>query len=108
MIRLVYASTLVPLTTGSDIDEIVAHSAVRNADRGITGMLAMEGDRICQILEGPDEAVLDLFARIAHDNRHQGVAEIERRSIERRAFADWTMVRRPMIDVVMMAFADGR
>ncbi|MFD2239328.1 BLUF domain-containing protein [Aureimonas populi] len=106
MIRLVYSSNLSAHTTAADIDEIVERSAMRNADLSITGMLAMEGGRICQILEGPEDAILYLFARIETDERHHGVVEIGRQPIERRAFERWGMIRRPMMDVVMIAFAN--
>jgi hypothetical protein len=105
-IRLVYASRLASGVQSSDIDAIAATFADRNARRGITGILALDGDHVCQILEGPDEDVSSLFDTITKDRRHEGVVELHRTSIERPRFAAWGMARRPMIDVVMMAYAD--
>lgn len=105
MIRLTYASTLAAETGAHDVEAIVDHSARRNGERDITGILAIEDRKICQILEGPAERVLPLYDLIRADPRHSGVVELDRRAIETRSFPDWGMTRRPMFDVVMLAFA---
>lgn len=108
MIRLTYASTLDPDTTMVDVEEIVAHSARRNVERAITGILAIEDHNVCQILEGPAESVLPLYDLIRADSRHVGVVELDRRAISERSFPNWAMTRRPMFDVVMLVYADRR
>ncbi len=107
MIRLTYASTLKENVGPGDLDAIVAHSAQRNAEVGISGILAIEDRRVCQILEGEAEAVDALYRKILADTRHDGVVELARHAVDSRTFGDWSMSRRPMFDVVMAAFARG-
>jgi len=104
-IRLVYTSTLKPEVTEAGIVELVEAAAAANREHNITGVLALEGPRVCQILEGPAGAVDTLFASIRNDPRHSGVNELDRTEIKRPHFQSWGMVRRPMIDVVTMAFS---
>ncbi|KQT69036.1 MULTISPECIES: BLUF domain-containing protein [unclassified Aureimonas] len=103
LIRLTYASLLAPHCDQACIDEIVAKSAPANQARGITGILAVDGDHVLQILEGPETVVLGLFEHIRRDDRHQGVVEIDRTSIEATHFEAWGMVKRSMADAVMMS-----
>jgi len=102
-LRIVYVSTLKPDVDETRVAEMVAKAAAFNQSRGITGMLALEGQRVCQILEGPDDAVNALYASIRHDPRHSGVAELVNASINSPTFEAWGMVRRPMIDMVTKA-----
>ena len=101
--RLRYASTLAHDTTMEEIDSIVQKAATANRARGITGVLAVEGSSILQILEGPTELVSALFDRIASDPRHTGVVELDRESIEVSRFDDWGMIRWTMPIMLMMS-----
>ena len=103
-LRIVYVSTLEPHVTEADIDALVGTAAAFNKAHGITGLLAFEDRRVCQILEGPDAAVEALFRSIRNDGRHRGVTEIVQVPIDAVSFDDWGMVRRPMIDMVMAAY----
>ena len=103
-IRVVYVSTLQPHVTEDGLEELVGKAAVFNKAHGITGMLAFEGRRVCQILEGPQAAVEALFRSIRRDPRHFGVVELVHAPIDAPTFEAWGMVRRPMIDMVTLAF----
>ena len=100
--RLRYASILATEITTTDIDAIVDKSAAWNREHGITGVLAVDGDSVLQILEGPTEEVGELFAKISADPRHQGVVELDRESIDACHFSDWGMVRRSMAAMLLM------
>ncbi len=102
-LRLAYVSNLSDDVSQENLDAIVAFSRLRNEEDGITGMLAVDGRRVLQILEGPGEAVGRLYDRIRADGRHHEVVEIDRRMVEHRHFGDWGMVRRSMVDVVVLA-----
>ena len=102
-LRLAYVSNLSDHVSQENLDAIVAASRLRNEENGITGMLAVDGRRVLQILEGPQESVQLLYGRIRADDRHHEVVEIDRRDVEKRHFGDWGMVRRSMVDVVMLA-----
>lgn len=102
-IRLTYVSTLRSDVTAAEMDELVAKAAAFNREHGITGVLAVDNFRVCQILEGPSEPVERLFASIEKDPRHHSVTQIEHRPIETGSFESWGMVRRDMIDMVLFA-----
>ncbi|HRP78113.1 MAG TPA: BLUF domain-containing protein [Aquamicrobium sp.] len=104
-LRIVYVSTLEPHVTEDDIAALVDKAAAFNKAHGITGVLAFEDRRVCQILEGPEAAVEKLFRSIGKDPRHTGVTEIVNVPIDAMTFDDWGMVRRRMIDMVISAFA---
>lgn len=104
-LRLVYTSTFKPHISDTDIAALVDKAAAFNKQHGITGVLAVEGLRVCQILEGPEAAVDTLFASIRNDSRHGSINLLDKREIQKSHFQDWGMVRRPMIDIVTLAFA---
>ena len=102
LIRLRYASTLSPDTTTDDVEAIVRWSAINNRKRGVTGVLAVEGSSVIQILEGPVLEVNSLFDRIAADERHQGVVVLDRDKVAKVRFEDWGMVKRSMTAMLLM------
>lgn len=102
--RIVYTSTLHPHITDDEVDALVAQAAAFNKSQNITGVLALEGKRVCQILEGPRDQLDALFRSILRDERHFGVTELVHVDIVQSSFETWGMVRRPMIDFVVMAF----
>ena len=44
-----------------------------------------------QVLEGPDEAVMSLYEKIASDPRHKAVSIISKEQIQKRQFPAWEM-----------------
>ena len=103
LIRLAYVSTLLSHLTDGDVAELVAEAASKNISQEITGVLAIEGNRVCQILEGSREAVEQLFASILQDDRHNGVTVILNQPIKKSSFDAWGMVQRKMVDIVIYA-----
>lgn len=105
MLRLAYMSTLQPSMTDELIDQMISKAAASNAERGITGVIALEGHRVCQIIEGEDAAVIRLFEALLKDDRHSRVTELDRKTVGDRRFPDWTMVRRNMADMVVYSYS---
>lgn len=105
LIRLTYISTFNPNITEADIDELTGKAAEFNKQHGISGILAVEGERVCQILEGPRHEVQSLFESIRRDPRHSGIVELDMSEIDQPHFEAWGMVRRPMVDIVTLAFS---
>lgn len=103
--RLVYVSTLRPHVTPDDLSTLVRHAAEANRKNGITGILAVESARVCQILEGPTEAIEALFTSIRRDERHSRVSELSLSEITAPHFESWGMVQRPMVDIVTLAYS---
>ncbi|MHA6646233.1 BLUF domain-containing protein [Mesorhizobium sp. A623] len=77
LIRLTYVSTFYPFVTDDTISDLVVKAAEFNREHHITGVLAVEDARVCQILEGPTEAVDAFIALIQRDDRHHTVVQIE-------------------------------
>ena len=91
MIRLLYFSEAVPSTTSGHIRDILESSRQSNKAKNITGVLVAGGNVFLQILEGPTQAVLSLYLKIAQDPRHCEVEIMRVTPIVQRLFADWSM-----------------
>ena len=55
------------------IRNIVLSARERNAARGVTGALLFDGERFCELIEGPEAVVRDLMQGISRDPRHGGL-----------------------------------
>jgi hypothetical protein len=91
LISLIYASNATRLLTKDELLEILRVSHDNNARLGITGMLLYKGGNFMQVLEGPEEAVNEIYERIVRDMRHAGIVKLSSRPIEERQFEKWEM-----------------
>ena len=89
--QLAYESTAVQKFYAKELLELLAKSRARNAETGISGMLLYHEGRFLQLLEGPQEIVLERFERIAADERHKWVSTVMRGPSAERDFPDWSM-----------------
>jgi hypothetical protein len=94
----VYTSTATRDLTDADLAELLRQCVRNNERAGLTGLLLYRGGRFMQVLEGPDDAVRDVFAVIAADGRHTEVRLLVDEDIARRAFPDWGMAFRTVDD----------
>jgi hypothetical protein len=85
-------TSLAALDLGTE-DLAAIHQTARhfNALDGITGLLVFDGKRFLQIVEGSDEAVDSLIARLRSDPRHSAIEVRDERHVDRRSFPDWSM-----------------
>ncbi|MGJ7545845.1 BLUF domain-containing protein [Variovorax sp. LT1R16] len=86
--RLIYTSRVTP---SIDIGALLRQAQKNNPPLEITGGLAVLEGVCLQYLEGSEDAVESLFARILPDARHADVKVLERRAVPRRMFNDWSM-----------------
>ena len=110
---LLYQSRAVRGMSASDLDAILEAAVARNAADGVTGLLLYSEMEMLpglpglfvQWIEGPEEAVRALYARITRDRRH---TEIERladgpaKSVagaNARLFPSWAMTVKRLADV---------
>jgi hypothetical protein len=91
MLSLVYISSSRRPFSDADLLALLQKAREKNTRLNITGMLLYKGGKFIQVLEGPDDAVRQLFATIAADDRHQGTSGLQERQIEERQFPDWKM-----------------
>nr|CRH05879.1 conserved protein of unknown function [Candidatus Magnetococcus massalia] len=92
--RLVYISRPSPLAPG-DLGNILAVSQRNNAKLEITGALMFNKDFFFQVLEGPLDAVNQLYAKIEKDPLHHDCFMILQELIAFRQFGDWSMAYIP-------------
>jgi len=91
VIEHVYVSRATNLFRPESIGELLRKSRENNERLGITGMLVYRHPFFMQVLEGPEEHVRELMARIAADARHTDVTMVRHAPIRRAGFADWSM-----------------
>jgi diguanylate cyclase (GGDEF)-like protein/PAS domain S-box-containing protein len=88
---VIYVSEAQPNLSHHTLHEILSVSRRRNRDAGITGFLIYQHGYFMQLLEGRQEMIEPLMARIAADPRHQQPIVILRGYAPRRLFSDWSM-----------------
>lgn len=91
MLQLVYVSSSTWAMSFEDLNAILDASRENNRRSGVTGMLLHLDHGFLQILEGPRDAVMDIFNRIERDARHVGVRILLERESDERLFDEWTM-----------------
>ena len=90
--RLIYRSH--SKLSGKDeagLADILKIARSKNAELGVTGALMLYDDWFAQVLEGPQAAVEDLYARIKHDTRHDMIRLNEAGPAQKRLFGKWAM-----------------
>lgn len=73
------------------ITNILAAAHKNNPEKGVTGALLYSGGYFCQVIEGPEEVLEDLFETIQMDGRHGDVTVLHFEPIEARGFGEWAM-----------------
>lgn len=73
------------------IRDILAAAHRNNPAVGVTGALLYSGGYFCQVIEGPEEVLEDLFESIQMDGRHGDVTVLHFQPIEARGFSEWAM-----------------
>lgn len=73
------------------IEDILAAAQRNNPAMGITGALLYSGGYFCQVIEGPMEALEDLFETIQLDDRHKAVTVLHFEPTDERGFSEWAM-----------------
>jgi hypothetical protein len=91
LVRLVYASALRPNVDPSELAVIHSKSLENNPKEVITGILVFGNDYFLQCLEGSQESVNRLYAKIASDPRHERCTLLSYSKISTREFDDWAM-----------------
>jgi len=96
--QITYISDSLSNTTSTIIDEILETSRINNNKANITGCLIYYNNKFIQLLEGDEESVLNLIAKIKKDNRHKNFETISASPSEKRSFAGWGMAFYPIDD----------
>lgn len=75
---------------------LLAQSRRSNHEHDLTGMLLHRRGRFFQVLEGPQDAVDALIAKIRDDARHHDIRILLRENLDDRRFDEWTMGYEPI------------
>jgi hypothetical protein len=94
ILTLTYTSSATRLLSVGQLVDLIEQIRPKNARLGVTGLLLYSGGTVMQTLEGSADVVDDLLEVIAADPRHQGVRVVDRRYVDERAFATWSMAFR--------------
>jgi Sensors of blue-light using FAD len=90
--EILYTSVLARNAAPDCVAQIVRRARTFNASAQITGLLVFDGERFCQLIEGPEDAVVRLAARIEVDPRHEQFLIAKQGShAGPRRFATWAM-----------------
>ena len=94
--RLIYSSEADDNMSDADLRMIAMFSRMNNRRKNIAGLLLHHEGYIVQVLEGPQDAVQRLFAKIKVDSRHKNVKILMDRACKQPIFSEWSMGFRPM------------
>lgn len=92
--RISYISTAALSDERGEIAAILDVARSRNTAGGVTGFLLYTQGAFHQTLEGPPDAVGEIFESILSDDRHGNVVTLFDEAVETRAYTDWSMGHR--------------
>lgn len=79
-----------------NVVRILAKSRINNRKNGLVGVLYFGDGAFFQCLEGDEDAINTLFAKIENDPRHKDIKLISKKYISRLSFPDWAMKYAPL------------
>ncbi|MEY4506427.1 MAG: Blue light- and temperature-regulated antirepressor YcgF [Pseudomonadota bacterium] len=89
--RLIYRSQATQPLGNLHLCHLLASARRANARHGITGQLAYAEGAFLQCLEGPALALSALWRNLLADTRHHSVELMDRQTVDRRLFDDWSL-----------------
>lgn len=98
MYQVVYISTARREYSKRELADILEVSRRNNTRDEITGVLCYHGGTFFQMLEGDEEKVRAVMARVDRDPRHYGVTILLEQDVNRRAMPEWSMAFREITD----------
>lgn len=89
--QILYHSVAARPFTEDELHTLLKNARSFNARQGITGILLYSDGRFVQLLEGAEQPVRQLYARIQQNPRHTQVVTVSEGPGPGRRFADWSM-----------------
>lgn len=89
--QVLYQSNAVSSMTEPELRTMLLQARSYNAQHHLTGILLYSDGRFVQLLEGEEQAVRQLYAKIQRDPRHSQVVTVSEGPGPGRRFADWSM-----------------
>ena len=91
LLSLVYVSASTYLMEEEELEDILRRSRENNSQLRLTGMLLYYDGAFMQVLEGPENAVRQMYAHISQDPRHRRIIPLLEEYIPERSFSNWAM-----------------
>ncbi len=88
---IAYSSESTSLMSGEDIKKLLEFARKNNKKNSITGFLVYNAGHFLQYFEGPQENVMELYHKIAKDDRHNHVRTFYEGYNDHRMLFDWFM-----------------
>ena len=90
--RLIYRShSKLAANDEAGLADILKVARAKNAALGVTGALMLYDDWFAQVLEGPQDNVEALYAKIKQDPRHEAIRLNEAGPVSQALFGKWAM-----------------
>ncbi len=91
MFSLTYVSSAVAPFSREGLRLLLDQCVTANKALSVTGLLLYRDGNFIQVLEGKEQSVRGLYAKIRRDPRHRGLITLLRGEIAARQFPDWSM-----------------
>ncbi|MBS9462662.1 BLUF domain-containing protein [Flagellimonas sp. 389] len=88
---VLYISKALKSFTNEELELLSITSTGNNQKKDITGYLYYENKRFLQYMEGEEHIINQMVDKIAHDERHELLALIEKQDLVHRRFPEWGM-----------------
>jgi hypothetical protein len=107
---IAYVSSASPNLSPQRLEGIVGDAIAYNEMAGVTGVLLYDGQRFLQYIEGAEDAIVPIYARIVSATSHHELVELGRSKGELRLFPQWSMhwVRVSVVDLRIAVSSDWR
>ena len=89
--RSTFENTIALNKIEPNVMRILAKSRINNRKNGLVGVLYFGDGAFFQCLEGDEEAINTLLAKLEKDTRHTDIKLISRKYVSRLSFPDWAM-----------------
>lgn len=91
MYQIIFGGQALTPFTRDDLEELLRKSREKNRLLKISGLMIYKDSSFIQVLEGPDQAVRDLYATIEMDFRLTTVACLSSKPVVEREFGERTL-----------------
>lgn len=88
---IAYRSKAVQGVTADQLKALVRNAAHHNRLAGVTGVLLCDGSHFLQYIEGPEDGIERVYARVLDSRSHTDVVELARGEGNVRRFPHWSM-----------------
>jgi len=106
--ELVYVSLAEHPMSREELGELLGQARRHNLQSGITGLLIYRDREFMQLIEGERDAVMQLYALIEGDRRHQQIYKMWDGPIAARSCSGWAMGFIEPTESIVRSVPEGR